>query len=103
MVAEPDRQHDDANSGEQEQPASATALSKTALITRLPPASSAWSTCSSGSPATGRIVVRGPATSSRAGATYRSVPVFSRSQASSRSRMPFISGQESTATVSAPR
>ena len=31
-----------------------------------------------------------------------SVPVFSRSQASLRSRMPFISGQASTATVSAP-
>ena len=40
--------------------AGATALSKTLLTTRLAPLSSAWSTCSSGSPATGRIVVRGP-------------------------------------------
>ena len=76
-------------------------LSKTPLITRLPPASSAWSTCSSGSPATGRMVVRGPATSSSADATHISVPVFSRSQASSRSRVPSISGHARMATVSA--
>ena len=59
--------------------------------------------CSSGSPATGLMVVRGPATSSSAGATHRSVPRFSRAQASSLSRTPLISGQASTATVSASK
>ena len=76
-------------------------LSNAPLMTCLAPVNSGWSTCSSGSPATGLIVVRGPATSSRAGATHRSVSVFSSSQASSRSRTPLISGQASTATVSA--
>jgi hypothetical protein len=52
---------------------------------------------------TGRMLVRGPATSMTAGATHRSVPVSSSYQASSRSRRPFISGQASTATVSAAR
>ena len=47
------------------------------------------------------MVVRGPATSSSAEATYRSVLVVSSSQPSWRSRVPSISGQESTATVSA--
>ena len=56
---------------------------------------------SSGSPAAERMLVRGPATSSRAGARHRSVSVFSSSQASLRSSTPFISGQASTATVSA--
>ncbi len=41
--------------------------------------------------------------SSTAGATHRPVPVFSSSQASSRSRMPLSSGHDSTATVSAPK
>ena len=91
-----------ANAGASASRASpAAARSRPPLMIRLTPPSSAWSTCSSGSPATGRIVVRGPATSSRAGATYRSVPVVSRSQPSWRSRVPSISGQESTATVSA--
>jgi len=81
----------------------ATSLSNTPLTTCLPPASSGWSTCSRGSPATGRIVVRGPATSSSAAATHMSVPVRSRSHASSRSRIPLSSGHASTATVSASR
>ena len=72
-------------------------------MSRLTPPSSACSTCSNGSPAIGRMVVRGPATSSRAEATHSSVPVSSSAQPSSRSRMPFISGHESTATVSAPK
>ncbi len=80
---------------------SAMARSNAALISRRSPVNSGWSTCSSGSPATGLIVVRGPATSSSAGATHRSVPVFSSSQARSRSPAPLISGQDSTATVSA--
>ena len=79
----------------------ATARSNAALMTRRNPVNSGWSMCSRGSPATGRIVVRGPATSSSAGATHRSVPVFSSSQARSRSMTPLISGQDSTATVSA--
>ena len=49
------------------------------------------------------MVVRGPATSISAGATHMSVSVRSRSQASSRSRTPFSSGQASTATVSASK
>ena len=56
----------------------------------------------SGRPSAGRIFVRWPATSSSAGATHRLVLVFSSAQASSRSRTPLISGQDSTATVSAP-
>ena len=45
--------------------------------------------------------MRGPARSSRAGATHRSVPVRSRAQASSRSRPLSICAQFTTATVSA--
>ena len=41
----------------------AMARSKKIFIVRLAPLRSAWSTCSKGSPATGLMVVRGPATS----------------------------------------
>src|ERR1700721_730685 len=92
-----------ANSGASTSSAEAAqALSKRLLRAALAPAGSGWSPGGSGGPATGRMVVREPAMSSRAGATNRSVSVFSSSQASSRRRPPSISGQATPATVPAP-
>ena len=83
--------------------AAAAHRSNRPLSTSRKPDSCGWSTCSRVSPAVGLIVVRGPATSSSAGETHRSVPVFSSSQARLRSLMPSISGQAVTATVSASK
>ena len=83
--------------------AAAAHRSNSPLSTSRKPSSCGWSTCSKVSPAVGLTVVRGPATSSSEGATHRSVPVFSSSQARLRSLMPSISGQASTATVSASK
>ena len=49
--------------------------------------------CSSGSPATGLIVVRGPATSSSAGATQKVGPVLSRSRRLPKPTPPFLGTQ----------
>ena len=90
------------NSGDRNSSAArATARSKAALISRRQPVNSGWSTCSSGRPATGRMWSAARRPPSAPGATNRSVSVFSSSQARSRSRAPLISGQDSTATVSA--
>ena len=80
----------------------ATVRSATALISRRMPANSGSSTCSRGSPVTGRMCSRGPATSISPGATTRSVAVPSSSQASRRNRVGSSSAEEVTATVSAP-
>ena len=80
---------------------SAPTRSKTSLTTRALPLSRGCSTCSIGSPSTGRIVVRSPATSTRVLATIRSISSCSSCHASWRSAAPSISGQDNTTTVSA--
>ena len=72
-----------------------------ALTTRRLPANSGSSTCSSGSPVTGRMCSRGPATSISPGATTRSMSVPSSCQDSRRSRAGPTLAPAATATVSA--
>ena len=71
------------------------------LASCLAPRKSGCSTWSSGIPATGLMLMRGPATSMSAGATNRSVRASSRPQASLRSAAPSSSGQARIATASA--
>ena len=66
------------------------------------PLNSGSSTCSSGRPDTGRMWMRGPATSVRDGATTRSTPEPSSCQDSRRRSDWLRSDQAPTATVSAP-
>ena len=66
------------------------------------PLNSGSSTCSSGSPDTGRMWMRGPATSVSDGATTRSTPDPSSCQDSRRRSAWLRSDQAPTATVSAP-
>ena len=82
-------------------PTAARSRSTAPLTTRRAPANSGSSTCSSGSPVTGRMCSRGPATSISPGATTRSISVPSSCQDSRRSRAGPTLAPAATATVSA--
>ena len=73
-----------------------------ALTSFRVPRNSGASTWINGSPATGRVWIRGPATSVSAGASTRSMSVPSSCQPSRRSRVAVSSPEAVTATVSAP-
>ena len=68
-------------------------------MNRRKPENSGGSTCSSGRPAASRTEVRGPVTSTSAGATSSWAPVLSSRQDSRRSSSPSISGQARTTTA----